>query len=270
MSGLPGANQPKYSPRRYYPRVVPALVTIMLIVLAGWQSEVNVGDLVRGIVKGNSLPGLFFPPDWSAFSEMVRPALVTVFICVVATPIGALFSLVFGLAGARNVANRWLRLTSRSLIALERGLPEIVILLLLVAAFGLGPLAGVMALAAGSIGMLGKLMADAVEELDPRVLESVAAVGASRWQVIRHAVLPEVLPSLVANSIFRFEVNIRASILLGAVGAGGIGYELTSAMNQLQYRRATAAVLVSLLLVFLSERLSDYLRSRVLHTGALR
>src|SRR5262249_28421118 len=120
----------------------------------------------------------------------------------------------------------------------------------------------------GSVGMLGKLVGDAVEEIDARVMDSVAAVGATRLQVIRHVVIPEVLPSLVANSIFRFEVNIRASVLLGAVGAGGIGYELNAAINQLEYSRATVAALTSLTLVFLSERASDLLRSRILTGGA--
>src|SRR5262249_58810639 len=112
------------------------------------------------------------------------------------------------------------------------------------------------------------VLADTSEEIDPRVLDATAASGATRMQVIRHAVLPEVLPSLVSNTIFRFEVNIRATVLLGAIGAGGIGYELNAAINQLEYRRATVAALVSFLLVVLSERLSDYLRARVM--GAAR
>jgi len=253
----------KFSVGRYHRHARMAAVLAALVLLAGWQCEVSLSDLSKGIVKGLAMLSLFFPPDWKAFPEMVRPALVTILICAVATPIGTAFSIFFGVAGARNLAPPWLRLTSRTLIAIERGLPEIVILLLLVAAFGLGPMAGVMALAIGSIGMLGKLVGDAIEEVDPRIMDSVAAVGATRLQVIRHAVLPEVLPSLVANSIFRFEVNIRASVLLGAVGAGGIGYELNAAMNQLEYSRATVAALTSLALVFLSERASDYLRSRV-------
>lgn len=248
---------------RYRRQLRAALILTVLVILAGWQCEMSLSDFVKGIGKGLAMVGFFFPPEWSAFPEMIRPALVTIFICLVATPIGAVFSIVFGLAGARNLAPPWLRLTARSVIAIERGLPEIVILLLLVAAFGLGPFAGVMALAIGSIGMLGKLLGDAIEEVDTRVMDSVAAVGATRFQVIRHAVLPEVLPSLVANSIFRFEVNIRASVLLGAVGAGGIGYELNAAMNQLEYSRATVAALTTLALVFLSERASDYLRSKI-------
>ena len=258
-----------FSLRRYFRHAGAAAVLLALIIIAAWQCEVSLSDLLKGITKGISVVGLFFPPDWSAFREMIQPALVTILICVVATPIGGAVSIGFGLAGARNIAPPWLRLSSRSLIAVERGIPEIVTGLLVVAALGLGPMAGVVALAVGSVGMLGKLVADSIEELDPRMLDSVAGVGATRGQVIRHAVLPEILPSLVANSIFRFEVNIRAAVLLGALGAGGIGFELDSAMNQLEYRRATVAALVSLLLVFLSERGSDYLRSKVLSGGQL-
>ena len=253
---------------RYQSALVPTVVLVALVAVSAYLSEVNLADFRNGIIKGLSLLSFFFPPDWSAFTDMVRPALVTIGICLVATPIGAALSIVFGLAGARNIAPHWLRLTARSIIAAERGLPEIVILLILVAAFGLGPFAGIMALAIGSIGMLGKLVADAIEEIDQRILDGVAAVGATHWQVIRHAVLPEVLPAFVAHSIFRFEVNIRASVLLGAVGAGGIGYELNAAINQLEYSRATTAALISLVLVFLSERVSDRIRTNVL--GATR
>ena len=162
-----------------------------------------------------------------------------------------------------------MRSIARTLIGVERALPEIIVLLLLVAALGVGPFPGVIALAIGSVGMLGKLFADAIEELDAKVLESVGSVGATRSQIIRFAVLPEVMPALLSNSIFRFEVNIRASVLLGAVGAGGIGFELQKAMALLEYERAMMAVLVTLLLVFGAERVSDFLRRRVLDGGKL-
>lgn len=256
----------EFSMHRYGRRLPAVAIFAALVLGAAYLSEVNLADFLKGITRGLSLLSFFLPPDWSAFADMARPALVTIVICLVATPIGAVLSILFGLAGARNIAPPWLRLLSRSVIAVERGLPEIVTLLVLVAAFGLGPFAGVMALAIGSIGMLGKLLADAIEEIDPRILDAVAAVGATHWQIIRHAVLPEVLPSLIANSIFRFEVNVRASVLLGAVGAGGIGYELNAAINQLEYSRATVAAITSLFLVFLSERVSDRIRSNVLGT----
>jgi len=250
--------------RRYAKHRTAVIVSALIVLFAAWECEVSLTDLTNGLRKGLSMLDLFFPPDWSAFARMIQPALATVAVAAIATPIGAACAILVGLAGARNVAPPWLRLTTRSLMALERGVPEIVLLLVLVAAFGMGPFAGVAALVVGSIGMLGKLIADAIEDIDARTVDSVECVGATRAQVIRYGVLPQVLPSIVANTMFRFEVNIRASVLLGAVGAGGIGYELSTAMSQLEYRKATVAAIVSLALVFLAERGSDALRSRVI------
>jgi phosphonate transport system permease protein len=251
----------------------PALVALVLAALvswASWQCKVSWSVLASSFSEGTKIVGFFFPPAWSSLKELIWPAFTTVLLAAVATPLGVALSLLFGLAGAKNIAPRWLRTPARFLIGVERALPEIIMLLLLVAALGVGPFPGVMALAIGSIGMLGKLLADAIEEIDPRVLESVESVGATRWQVIRHAVLPEVMPALLANSIFRFEVNIRASVLLGAVGAGGIGFELNKAMNMLEYERVSVAILVTLALVFAAERGSDFLRRRVLDGGKLK
>jgi phosphonate transport system permease protein len=253
-----------FSTQRYTKHVRGAMFVLAAVLVAAWRSEVNLGDLARAAGKASGLVGLFFPPDWESFPRMIEPAFVTVLIAAVATPIGTLCAVAFGLASARNVSPPWLRLTTRSLIALERGVPEIVMVLILVAAFGIGPFTGVVALTIGSIGMLGKLVGDAIEEIDAATVESVACVGATRGQLIRYAVLPQVMPALLTNSLFRFEVNIRASVLLGAIGSGGIGYELMQSMNQLEYHKTSVAVVVSLLLVCLAERLSDLIRSRVL------
>jgi phosphonate transport system permease protein len=158
----------------------------------------------------------------------------------------------------------------RAFIALERGLPEIVQMLLLIAVFGLGPVPGLVALSFGSIGMLAKLLADAIEEIEPHMLEAVEGTGATRSQVIRYAVVPQILPSLLANGLFRFEVNVRAGVILGAVGAGGIGYVMITAMNSMEYQKACMAMLLTLALVFVSERASDFFRARILRRGTSR
>lgn len=260
-------------PRGWRRLVRPAIFTLVLLGLVFWAAricQVSLPAFLNGILRGLEVVGFFFPPDFSTVGELVEPALVTLLLAAVATPLGVLLSIGFGLAAARNLSPPWLRQPARILVGLERALPEIIVLLLLVAALGVGPFPGVIALAIGSVGMLGKLLADAIEEIDDRVLESVATVGATRWQVIRHAVIPEVLPSFLANSLFRFEINIRASVLLGAVGAGGIGYELSKAMSLLEYERAMMAIIVTLALVFGAERLSDALRRRVLDGGKLK
>jgi phosphonate transport system permease protein len=256
-------------PRRWRKPLLFTFVLGGLVWGAAILCKVDLAGLIPSLAKGAEVLRFFFPPDWSSLMEMAGPALVTVLLAAVATPLGVLLSLFFALAGARNLSPPWLRTTARTLIGIERALPEIIVLLLLVAALGVGPFPGVIALAIGSVGMLGKLFADAIEELDPKVMESVDSVGATRAQVIRYAVLPEVMPALLSNSIFRFEVNIRSSVLLGAVGAGGIGFELQKAMALLEYERAMMAVLVTLLLVFGAERFSDFLRRRVLNGGKL-
>ena len=236
---------------------------------AAVQCRVSLPELVAGAAKMVEVVGYFFPPDIRAFPALIHPAFETILLAAIATPFGVALSLMFGLAAAKNVAPAWLRGPARAVIAVERALPELITLLLLVAALGVGTFPGVLALAIGSIGMLGRLFADAIEEIDARVLESVESVGATRWQVIRHAVLPEVLPALLGSALYRFDVNIRASVILGAAGAGGMGEELFRSISLLEYERASMAIIMTLALVFGAERLSDFVRRRILDGGRL-
>jgi phosphonate transport system permease protein len=130
-------------------------------------------------------------------------------------------------------------------------------------------MAGVVALSIGCIGMLGKLLADIIEEIDPITLESIESVGGNKVQVIIFGVLPQILPNIISYALFRFEINIRLSVLLGAVGAGGIGYELDYSFGMLQYDRASTAIIIIITMVFAVERLSYYLRKKVKMEGAL-
>ena len=141
---------------------------------------------------------------------------------------------------------------------------------MLVAAFGLGPFAGIIALTVGCIGMMGKLLGDAIEELDPTTIESIEAVGAGKLQILLYGVIHQIIPSIISFALFRFELSIRLSIVLGAVGAGGIGLELYHSFALLDYRRAGAALIVTLLLVFITERLSSFIRKKIRIEGALK
>lgn len=248
-----------------------AAVTIGLALLIGVAShicDVHWTTLLLGISKGLPITGMFFPPDWGSAVGMLQPLGVTAVMAMVATILGIGLSLPCALAASSNLAPAPVRLVMRGFIGLERGLPEIVQLLLLIAVFGLGPVPGLVALSLGSIGMLAKLLADAIEEIEPVMLEAVAATGATRSQVIRYAVIPEVLPALLSNGLFRFEVNVREGVILGAVGAGGIGYVMSTAMASTDYQRACTATLLTLALVFCSERFSDLLRARIFKGAA--
>lgn len=243
------------------------LVGLLLVLIASWQAEVDLQTLARDLPTGLGKLGVFFPPAWSALPELVEPAVVTLLLALVPLPIGVALAIPIAFAGAANISPPWLRSIARTYITFQRNLPEIVLVLLLVRAFGLGAFPGIVAIALGSVGMLSKLFADAIEEIDAEQLEAIECTGASRWQVIRYAVIPALMPSLIANGLFRFEINMRQAGLLGAVGAGGLGFELSYALNRLEYPHVTVTFLVLLLLIALAERVSDTLRRILLAEG---
>ncbi len=256
---------------RRYGRVLGLLAGIGLLAQgAAMVCGAQWGLVFKGIWSSTAFLAHLLRPDFSAFADLLKPALDSVFIALVGTIVGTVVSLFFALMAASNIAPPWLRQSVRFLLGMERALPEIVILLFLVAAIGLGSFAGVCALAIGSVGMLGKLMADAIEELDPVSIEAIQAIGANRVQVIVFGVIQPIIPSIISLSLFRFEYSIRLSVVLGAVGAGGIGLELYRSFVILDYGRAASALVVTLVLVFLSEQLSGRLRKKIKGEGRLQ
>ena len=152
---------------------------------------------------------------------------------------------------------------SRSLIALCRAVPDLVWALIFVTAVGLGPFPGALALSVHSIGMLGRLFAEVIEDMDMGPVEALGTTGASRLQVFSHAVIPTVLPSLIGIALYRFDENIRSSLVLGFVGAGGIGFQLLSAMNLFQYKTVSLLLIITFVIVIAVERMSAALRKRI-------
>ena len=168
-----------------------------------------------------------FPPHWAFLQRLAKPVAETLQIALWGTLLGAVLALPVCFLGARNFSpSRATFHATRQLFNAARGINEIIFALIFVAAVGLGPFAGVLALSVHGAGMLGKFFAEAIEEIDAGPVEALRATGASSSQTIAFAVLPQVLPSWIAAVLYRFEVNLRASTILGMVGAGGIGYEL--------------------------------------------
>lgn len=254
--------------RRLLRRAAIGAIVVTLFLAAALRCDVRPEIFRQGLGQGPNFIASFFPPLWSAAGEMVTPVLITIVLATSATLLGLFLSFPVGLAAASNVAPAWLRQPVRVLLGVERAVPETILLLFFAVAFGLGPLAGVFSLALGSIGMLGKLLGDAMEEVDPAVVDSVRAAGATFWQAIRYGLLPQVLPALAAHTLFRFDVNVRNSVVLGAIGAGGIGEEIAHSMGMIQYERATIAVLGSLLVIYTAEAVSGRLRRRLLGAEA--
>jgi phosphonate transport system permease protein len=178
---------------------------------------------------------------------------------------GALLSIPLGLMAARNVAfNRFVYRVSRLFLVFVRGLPELIIAVIFIAAIGLGPVPGTLALAFGTSGFLAKLIADAVEEVNPTPREATFAVGATKLQEIGTSVIPQAMPAIVSNLLYALDINLRTSTILGIVGGGGIGFILFNALRVLELETVGAVLLTIFVVVYSIELLSGWVRKKIL------
>lgn len=190
--------------------------------------------------------------------------LETIKIAFAATVIGASLSLPFALVGTRTLAaTRLVYNVGRGFLNLLRTIPDLVLASLLAAAFGLGPLSGLLALIFFTFGVVAKLLADTVETIDPGPLEAITAAGGTRLQRAVFAVLPQVAPDYVAYALYALEINIRVAAVLGLVGAGGIGMILWRDINFFKYGHVGLIIAATFAVVFLIDMLSTWLRSKL-------
>jgi phosphonate transport system permease protein len=224
--------------------------------------QVNPITLVNGLANIRNLFGRMLPMEFPAITDILGPLADTIMIAIVGTAFAGFLSVPLGFLAARTTTPaRWIRGLARSTILGARAVPDLLYALLLVRALGVGVLPGVLAIAFYSTGMIGRLFADAIEEIDGGVQEAVAAVGGTRLQTNVAAVVPQVMPSFVSITLYRFDVNVASSVVLGFVGAGGIGFELHNALRTLQYERGLGLALLVVALVIAVERLSAGIRA---------
>lgn len=212
-----------------------------------------------------NLAARMFPPSIPYLPTAARAALETLQMALVGTTMAAIASAPLAFLAAKNVTpNGILYYVSRSFVVFTRAVPDLVFALLFVAAVGLGPFPGTLAIAIHSIGMLGKLYAEAIEEIDAGQVEALRSTGAHPLQVLAFGVVPQVLPAFIGLTLYRWDINIRSSIVLGLVGAGGIGFELTSSMRLFQYPQVLTLLICIFVIVLIVEQTSSYIRERVI------
>lgn len=255
---------PPWTPSRVR-RALYALVTVA--VLAG-SVGYSLADFTGFADSGRGPLGalaLFWPPETGGIGErLLQGLLVTVQIAFAATLLGLVLALPVGVLAARNVApHHRVGQACRMFVVLVRGVPELILAIVLVVMIGLGPVAGTLALAIGAVGLLGKLVADSVEEVDPGPEHALRATGASRVQVFFGATLPQALPAFVGHAMYQLDVNIRSATVLGIVGAGGIGYELLNAARVLEFGVVTLITLMVFGVVLAVELVAVWLRGVV-------
>jgi len=215
-------------------------------------------------VQALDLAQRMWPPRWSYLGVIVEPLIETVHIATLGTAIALVLSIPLAFLSARNTtANGFTWVVGRALLVASRSVNTVIWGLVFVAIFGPGAVAGVAAVAARSVGFLAKLVAEAIEEADRGQIEAIQATGASTAQVYLVGILPQVMPVLIGTTVYRWDINVRESSVLGFVGAGGIGLYLYASINQFAWQQVLVVLAAILAIVLVSEAVSAYIRARI-------
>ncbi len=267
MSGtLPGRARPaKPRPSLAIPVGLGVFTVITLVSLSEqFGIGLDLRGLIEDVTRGAGILGELLNPNWAFLPKTVEPMIETFQMAVLASVVGCAIALPAAFLASRVTApNRPTLLTSRALLSVIRAIPDILYALVFVAAVGIGPLPGVAALVLFNLGVVAKLLSETVDGVDTGPVEATRAAGSGRTQTIRWAVLPQVLPNYVAFSLYAFELNIRASTVIGVVGAGGIGNLLMTQYRFFAWSNVSVIIIELFAFVFFIELISIRLRRRL-------
>lgn len=212
------------------------------------------------------LIGRMFPPRWSVLPSLSQPLWDTVNMATLGTLLGLIVGVPTAFLAARNTTpNRLLiRPLALMVIVSSRSINALIWALLLVTVLGPGVLAGIIAIGLRSVGFVGKLLYEAIEEIDNKPVEAIEATGATRAQRLIYAIVPQIMPAFAGIAVYRWDINIRESAVLGLVGAGGIGLQLNASVSRLAWPEVTVIFAAILVTVFLSEFVSAQVRKRII------
>lgn len=228
-------------------------------------AEIDLAKLWNGLPRLANWAARGWLPDFSELPTLLQRAAETVAMATVGVSFGALIAAPFCVLGSRNMTSAgWLYYPARGVLNILRGIDSFVFALIFVAAVGLGPFAGVLGIALHAAGSIAKLWSEAIEMAEPGPLEAVTMSGASRIKVILYALLPDVMPALGSILLYMWEFYVRASTVLGIVGAGGIGQELKNNIDLLAFDRVFAILLIILVMVTAIDGISAWLRRRLI------
>ena len=204
------------------------------------------------------------PPDFSNLRELIYAMFETIEIAFLGTFIAIVLSIPLGLFSARNLApNYFVYLVCKTVVIFFRAIPEFIIAMILVIAIGFGAMPGVLALGLHTMGFLAKFYAEDIEHINKGPIDALKSSGATKSQIISFGVIPQILPSFVANNLYILDRNVRMATMLGIVGAGGIGYELQSSFRMFEYERVSAIIILIFVTIFLIDHLSAFIRSKI-------
>lgn len=240
-----------------------------LLALTIWSAigtNFNPFELLGGLMEGFRFIFVdLLPPSPAQLPNLLDSALETVYMSFVAMFVGSIIAAVIALfTAATTTPIPFLSPICRAFSALLRNIPVVIWAILLVSSFGLGNMVGTLSLLIVSVGMLVRCFAESLEEIDMNQVEALRAVGASHWQIITGAVLPQFMPSFIGWSLFNLEINIRASTIVGMVGGGGLGFVIQSGIKLFQYQQVSMAIVLVLCIVLCTEWVTGKVRGRLI------
>jgi phosphonate transport system permease protein len=244
---------------------------VALVALFIWCWQLMTANTIWAFVwdaprQAADIGARMMPPRMSYLPELLVPMWDTLNIATLGTIAGVIMAVPVAFLAARNTtpSARFLRPIALFIIVASRSINSLIWALLLVAIIGPGILAGIVAIALRSIGFVGKLLYEAIEETDAKQIEAVEATGASPTQVLNYGIVPQIMPAFWGISVFRWDINIRESTILGLVGAGGIGLKLQASLNVLAWPQVTVILILILLTVIVSEWVSAKVRKAII------
>lgn len=257
------------TPARFQaPSLLPAVLFVGFTAFLAWSlaaSGISISRIIEGLPRMGVLVTEMMPPASDRFAAILGQTLLTAQMALVGTVLGILGSLPLALLAARNTTpHPWIANAARALVAFFRTVPDLIWAIFFVATVGLGPAAGILAIAVDTMGFCGRFYAESMEEVDPGPGEAIQCIGGGSVSVFACAILPAAIPGMIASSLFALEKAVRASVILGVVGAGGIGVELAVSMEMFRYDQAATIILLILVLVLAVEQFAAWSRRRVL------
>ena len=238
---------------------------ILILAFIVIDLEVNFIELFYGSSKYfGDIFGRMMPPDFSNFKNLIYAMFETIEIAFLGTFIAIALSIPLGLFSAKNLApNYFIFLIARTITIFFRAIPEFIIAMILVIAIGFGAMPGVLALGIHTMGFLAKFYAEDIEHVNKGPIEALKSSGASKRQIISFAIIPQIIPSFIANNLYILDRNIRMATMLGIVGAGGIGYELQSSFRMFEYQKVSAIIIIIFITIFIIDHISSIIRSKI-------
>ena len=254
--------------RSYWPRI-GAVALVAYEIYASAQMEISWDRVVIGMENAGRFFSRLFPPNFSRWELLVKGLLESLEIAVLASTLGIALALPIGLAAARNLMPPWVSWPARALIVMARSFHPVIVAILFVKAVGFGALAGILALTIASIGFIGKLFTEAIEEISLKQVEAIRATGSPFASVLAFGVLPQVFSRFIGFATYQLDSNLRNSTMVGIVGAGGIGGTLFAAFQRFDYDFVCAILISIISLIMLGEVLATAVRAIFIDNATL-